>query len=86
MENNLTKTDKVKNIICFLCIIFQDSQHLLEALLQINPDYLIEKYERYILSDKVQHSWGLHPTIRRSVFEMYCREHGLPTDQYNEID
>ncbi len=77
----MTDEDKVKNIISFLFIIFSetiiDTNDMLNlAILNIPPDYLIEKFERYILSNRVEHPWGIHPTLRHQLFNRYCKKWG----------
>lgn len=68
----MSKTEKVKNIIAFLCIVFEDNNAILESLFNISPDYLMEKFERYVLSTRPESDWGLHPGLRTSIFEQYC--------------
>ena len=48
-------------------------------VLELSPDYIIEKYRRYInedlntISDEVNKG-GIHPTIRREVIEPYIQK------------
>ncbi len=67
----MSKLDKVKNIIAFLATLFAEEPALINALMKFSPDYLIEKYERYIESTLVEHPWGLHPALRSGVFDRY---------------
>lgn len=82
----MTDTDKVKNIIAFLAILFGESRLWEEEIMNFKPDYLIEKFERYILSTQNEHDWGLHPSLRRGIFEPYCIKHELTHEQYVEIE
>ena len=76
----MTKTDKIKNILSFLCIIFGESEFMQE-IMEKHPDYLIEKFERYVLSSRDESSWGMHPSIRRCAFNTYCKKYELPIDE-----
>lgn len=51
--NDFTKEDKLKNIFAFLSILFGDDLVLIDKLLKMSPDYLIEKWERYVESLRV---------------------------------
>lgn len=80
----MTKEDQVKNIIAFLSILFGESDVFCNVIMKFPPDYLIEKFNRYILSQRDEHSWGLHPSLRRNVFNEYCIKYGLDTKQYKD--
>lgn len=67
MSNN----ERVANIICFLSLIFGENEHLHNLLLEMHPDYLIEKFECYIKSSCNEYGWGLHPVLRKQVFHRY---------------
>lgn len=82
----LTKEQKVKNIFCFLAILFGEDINLAQKIMGMSPDYLIEKFERYVLSDRYQADWGLHPSLRRGVFDVYCQKHKLNITSYDEGD
>ncbi len=69
----MTKEDKVKNIISFLLIIFGENSEICSEIMNKNPKYLIEKFERYVLSDCIEHEWGLHPSLRDNLFNRYCK-------------
>ncbi len=87
LENKtMNKTQKVKNIMAFLSIIFGESNIWNETIMNFTPDYLIEKFERYVLSTSPESDWGLHPSLRRNIFEPYCIKHNLPWKQYEEIE
>lgn len=75
--NTLSKEEKVKNIMAFLSIIFSEDFDLAPALIKMGPDYLIEKFERYVLSDRPESEWGLHPSLRIDFFDKYCEKYRL---------
>jgi hypothetical protein len=81
----MTEQQQIKNILAFLAIFFGESKLWQDEIMKRKPDYLIEKFNRYILSDKYQADWGLHPLLRKNVFNMYCDKHGIPYDEYEEI-
>lgn len=56
--------DQIKNILAFLSIILHDKEECLKELMRLSPEYLIEKFNRYILSGRSEHEWGL-------LFDMY---------------
>jgi hypothetical protein len=87
----MTDEDKIKNIITFLFIIFCGAEInpevrnlLIVAIMEIPPDYFIEKFERYVLSNMKEHPWGLHLSLRNSVFNRYCKKWKLNEDQYGK--
>lgn len=75
----MTET-QLKNLIAFLCIIFSENEEMRKEILMISPDYLIEKYECYILSDKNESDWGMHPYLRGTLFNAYCNKWGISMD------
>lgn len=81
----MTEQQQIKNIIAFLAILFGESKTWHEEIMQFTPEYLIEKFERYIVSTKHESDWGLHKSLRVCVFEPYCKKHNIPFDQYIEI-
>lgn len=60
-----------KNLLCFLVVLTgEDSPR---ALLDKSPDYILEKYQRYIgapVQIGEDWRWGLHPRLRE-VFDAY---------------
>jgi hypothetical protein len=70
----MTKEDKLKNIISFLCIVFGEDILMTQSLMNKSPEYLIEKWERYCESNRAEHEWGMHPTLRARVFEKYLSQ------------
>ena len=75
--NKLDKKEKVKNIMAFLSIIFGEDYDFANALFKMHPDYLIEKFDRYVLSDRPESDWGLHPSLRIEFFNEYCDKYKL---------
>ena len=78
------KIEKIKNILAFLSIIFNDNEDCLKEVMKIRPEYLIEKFERYVLSNRSESDWGLHPYLRRIFFDRYCEKYNLPIFNYEE--
>lgn len=81
----MTEQQKIKNILAFLAILFGESKIWHEEIMGFSPQYLIEKFNRYILSTLHESDWGLHQSLRRSVFEPYCKKYNIPFEQYIEI-
>jgi hypothetical protein len=71
LKMTVTKDQQVKNILAFLAILFGESDLWQDEIMHFRPDYLLEKFSRYIESTGVESPWGLHPTIRRSAFNRY---------------
>ena len=78
----MTREEKVKNILAFLSILFGEEYDLSTAIMKMNPDYLIEKFERYCLSDRPESDWGLHPSLRRVFFNKYCDKYDIEITGY----
>ena len=77
----MKKEDKVKNILTFLFILFHEDRVLIDRLMDLSPDYIIEKYERYIESESLEYPWGIHPNLRRELFNAYLRKWDLGVDE-----
>jgi hypothetical protein len=69
-----TNVTKVKNIISFLCIIFSEDELIISSLFDKSPMYVIEKYERYIESEKEESNRGMHRNLIKHVFNPYCKK------------
>ncbi len=82
----MTEQTQIKNIIAFLSILFGDSKLWADEIMKFSPEYLIEKFNSYIEFTKNAHDWGLHPTLRRNVFEPYCIKHKIPHEHYKDIE
>jgi len=67
----MTKHEKIANIIAFFSIIFGESNAAWQEVMNLNPDYIIEKFERYVLSVSIEYPWGLHPSLRDQRFHRY---------------
>lgn len=81
----MTEQQKIKNIIAFLAILFGESKVWHEEIMQFSPDYLIEKFERYILNTRSASDWGLHTLLRRNLLEPYFKKHNIKYEHYIEI-
>lgn len=73
----MTKDQQIKNIITFLSIIFGEDADFTKQLMEFTPDYLIEKFIRYIKSDIYEADWGLHPSLRRNILNRYCEKYKI---------
>lgn len=67
----MNNQDKLKNIFAFLSILFGEDIYLSNRLMQMSPEYLIEKWERYVESERIEHPWGMHPSLRTGFFDAY---------------
>lgn len=67
----MTKHEKVANIMCFLSILFGEDWKAYKKVLEFNPDYIIEKFERYVLSTRTEYPWVLHPSLRSECWKHY---------------
>lgn len=78
------KQIKIKNIIAFLSIIFSEDELILSSLFKKSPDYLLEKYERYLNSNKDESLRGMHPALRKQIFNKYCEKWNIKIE-INEV-
>ncbi len=69
------REEQLKNIFAFLSILFGEDLYLSNHLMEFDPRYLIEKWERYVLSIREEHPWGLHPNLRHNFFDRYFEKH-----------
>lgn len=67
----LTKHEKVANIVAFLSIIFGEDEEAFKKIMEFHPDYIIEKFERYVLDNRIANNWGLNPVLRKNIFQIY---------------
>jgi hypothetical protein len=67
----MTKHEKVANIIAFLTLLFGGENAVFEKLMEFNPDYIIEKFERYVLSERIEYPWAMHPYLKNNIFHRY---------------
>ncbi len=77
----MTKNEQIANIICFLAIMFgEDDPQVFERILEFNPNYLIEKFNRYVESTRVEFPWGMHPGLRVHAFDVYMKKWKIELD------
>lgn len=67
----MTKHEQIANIVAFLSILFGEDERSWQVIMDFNPDYIIDKFERYILSTSIEYAWGLHPALREHRFHHY---------------
>lgn len=67
----MTNHEKVANIVAFFAIMFGEDSEAWNAVMPLNPNYIIEKFERYVISMGVQYPWGMHPSLRNHLFNRY---------------
>lgn len=67
----MTKNEKMANIFAFLAILFAEDEEGIKAIMNFHPNYIIEKFERYVMSAQVEYPWGMHPSLKRQVFHRY---------------
>ena len=60
----------------FLYILFGETSWF-DLIERIHPDYVIEKYKRYVESNKKdEFEWGMHPLLKER-FDEYCERFDL---------
>jgi len=74
----ITKDQQVKNILAFLAILFGESHLWHDEIMGFPPDYLIDKFSRYIESTGHESGWGLHPSLRQLAFNRYLQKWDIP--------
>ena len=70
----MSDIDKLKNIVSFLCILFGENHDVIETIFGMSPEYIMEKYERYVKSDTREWPWGMHPSLKKSVFNAWLQK------------
>lgn len=77
----MTKHEKVANIVAFFAIMFGEDNaiwnEIWNQIMKIDPNYIIEKFQRYVLSERVEYPWGMHPSLRKQRFDAYTKKWGL---------
>lgn len=68
---DLTKHEHIANIIAFFCIMFGENSEAWDEVMKLSPSYIIEKFERYVLSTRIEYPWGMHPSLRNMRFHRY---------------
>lgn len=77
----MTKNEQLGNIIAFLSIVFGDEDpRVFDRIVELHPDYIIEKFNRYIESTRVEFPWGMHPALRDHAFYKYMRRWQIELD------
>jgi hypothetical protein len=71
IELKLKKHEQIANVVAFLSLLFGEDSEAWNTIMEFNPNYIIEKFERYILSARTQYPWGLHPSLRSMRFQRY---------------
>jgi len=73
----MTKNEQTANVIAFLAILFGENNEVWNEIMNLTPDYIIEKFDRYILSMRTEYPWGMHPSLRSMRFNRYLDKWGL---------
>lgn len=73
----MSDIDKLKNILSFLCILFHEKHDVMETVFDLSPEYIMEKYERYVKADRREWTWGMHPSIKRGLFVTWLKKYGV---------
>lgn len=73
----MNNVDKLKNILSFLCILFNGNDEIMKEIFKFSPDYIIEKYDRYIKSDTREWPWGMHRSIKRDLFIKWLEKYNV---------
>lgn len=82
-DTTIIDIDKIKNIMAFFTVMFSGDDcepYVYREVLKKSPAYLIEKFDKYILSNKPEHNWGLNPAARHSFFDAYCKQWKISTN------
>jgi hypothetical protein len=78
---------KVKNVLAFLALLFGEKDTWREDIMDIPPDYLLEKFNRYVHRLRDESPWGMHPSLKRGTFDRYCEKWEIPNvTQKNDSD
>ena len=72
---HMSRSEKLRNIFAFLSILFAEDERLGECLMGMSPDYLLEKWERYV-EGMMKYDTGMHPNLRREFFDRYFERWG----------
>lgn len=85
MGYKLSDEYQVKNVMAFLSILFGESDIWHTVIMQFEPEYLIEKSKRYMISTRPESDWGLHTNLREGTFNAYCDKWKIPRTEYNVL-
>jgi len=67
----MTKHEQIANVVAFLSLLFGEDSESWNTVMGFNPNYIIKKFERYILSSRTEYAWGLHPSLRNHRYQRY---------------
>ncbi len=70
----MKKSDKVKNIIAFLAVMFNEDLEFVKWLSTKHPEYILEKFMRYVEYEDIAWEWGLHPALKIRLFDEWVRK------------
>lgn len=83
----MNKDQQVNNVLAFLAILFGESDVWHKDIMSFTPDYIIEKFNRYINSLHYEAGWGIHPSYRNKIIKPYCDKWNIKTgDELIDID
>lgn len=71
----MTDIDKLKNILSFLCILFGEKHDVMETIFDMHPEYIMEKYQTFVRSDRREWPWGMHQSLKINVFNRWLEKH-----------
>lgn len=54
--------------------MFGEDGTIFNKIMEFTPDYIIEKFERYVESTRIEYPWGLHPSLRDYRFHNYIEK------------
>ena len=74
------RVTKFKNIIAFLHVLFGEKD-IIREVYEMSPDYIMEKYDQYVIASGQQFKWGMHPNLKNELFNEYLELWGL---KYND--
>lgn len=77
----MTNNEQIKNILAFLSILFGEDHPCWSKIMDFPPEYLIEKFNRYIESTRPESPWGLHPSLRLHAFNRYLDKYKIEHDE-----
>ena len=77
----MNNEEQVKNILTFLTLIFGDSDVWHDEIMKFPPYYLIDKFNRYVMSTRGESMWGIHPSLRKYIFNKYCEKWKISIDE-----
>ena len=68
MKKHLTLETMLKNIVAF-CALMENGKGIIDK----SPDYILEKFLRYCLSDRPEWQWGLD-NIRSKIVKKWTKK------------